>query len=346
MTDKALTVLGIETSCDETAAAVVRGRPPGPGAILSNIVFSQIEAHAPYGGVVPEIASRAHLEILDEVIARALAEAGTRLADLDGIAATAGPGLIGGVMVGLTTAKALALAAGKPLLAVNHLLGHALTARLTEGVAFPFLLLLVSGGHCQLLGAGGSGDFRRYGGTIDDAVGEAFDKTAKILGLPYPGGPNVEAKARQGDPAAYALPRPLLHRQGADFSFSGLKTAMRQLAAGPVDVADACASFQATVIAVLADRTRAAMAMFRKDFPGGSHLVVAGGVAANQAIAQSLARLAAAEGFALHIPPPRLCTDNAAMIAWAGLERLAAGERDDLATPPRARWPLTEREPG
>ena len=233
MRDKPFTILGIETSCDETAASVVRGRIPGPGEILSNIVFSQTEAHAPYGGVVPEIASRAHLEILDGVIERALDEAKITLQELDGIAATAGPGLIGGVMVGLTTAKALALCAGKPLLAVNHLMGHALTARLTHGVEFPFLLLLVSGGHCQLLGVGGVDDFRLYGSTIDDAVGEAFDKTAKILGLPYPGGPAVEEAARSGNPKAYDLPRPLLFknkqdRAGADFSFSGLKTALRQ----------------------------------------------------------------------------------------------------------------------
>jgi N6-L-threonylcarbamoyladenine synthase len=346
MADKSLTVLGIETSCDETAAAVVRGYPPGPGEILSDIVFSQIEEHAPYGGVVPEIASRAHLEMLDLVIARALAEADVALADLDGIAATAGPGLIGGVMVGLTTAKALALASAKPLIAVNHLMGHALTARLTAGVPFAFLLLLVSGGHCQLLGVGGPDgkgricDFRRYGGTIDDAVGEAFDKTAKLLGLSYPGGPQVEAAARHGNPRAYALPRPLLNREGADFSFSGLKTAVRQLAAGEVDVEDASASFQAAVIDILTDRTRTAMEMFRRDFGGVGRLVVAGGVAANQAIAESLKRLADSEGFALHIPPPQLCTDNAAMIAWAGLERLAGGDTDGLAVSPRARWPL------
>src|SRR5258706_7921510 len=262
MTGKPLTLLGIETSCDETAAAVVRGRAPGPGAILSNIVFSQTEAHAPYGGVVPEIASRAHLEILDEIIETALDQAKLSLAALDGIAVTAGPGLIGGVMVGLTTAKALALGTGKPLVAVNHLMGHALTARLTHGVAFPFLLLLVSGGHCQLVGVGAADDFRLYGSTIDDAVGEAFDKTAKILGLPYPGGPAVEAAARSGNAKAYDLPRPLLNRrglnsqEGADFSFSGLKTAVRQIAQKDVRVEDASASFQAAVIDILCDRSR------------------------------------------------------------------------------------------
>ncbi len=346
MTGKPFTVLGIETSCDETAAAVVRGLGPGTGAILANIVFSQIDAHAPYGGVVPEIASRAHLEILDGMIARALDEAAITLADIDAVAATAGPGLIGGVMVGLTTAKALALAAGKPLVAVNHLMGHALTARMTHAVEFPFLLLLVSGGHCQLVGVGGVDDFRLYGSTIDDAVGEAFDKTAKILGLGYPGGPAVEAAAKGGNRRAYDLPRPLVTghnaRRSADFSFSGLKTALRLLAQGDIDVADACASFQAAVVDILTDRTRIAMRMFGADFPDAARtLVVAGGVAANQAIGAALGALAAREGFAIRIPPPRLCTDNAAMIAWAGVERLSAGGGGDpLSVAPRARWPL------
>jgi N6-L-threonylcarbamoyladenine synthase len=347
MTGKSFTLLGIETSCDETAAAVVRGQSPGPGEILSNVVFSQIEAHAPYGGVVPEIASRAHLEILDDIIERALSDARLTLAEMDGIAVTAGPGLIGGVMVGLTTAKALALGAGKSLIAVNHLMGHALTGRLTHGVAFPFLLLLVSGGHCQLVGVGSAKDFRLYGSTIDDAVGEAFDKTAKILGLPYPGGPAVEEAAKSGNPRAFDLPRPLLNkrdgRTGADFSFSGLKTALRQLAQENINIADASASFQAAVIDILRDRCRIAMGMFRADFPGANTLVVAGGVAANQAIGDALARLCKDEGFVTRIPPPRLCTDNAAMIAWVGVERLsdkAAG--DVLSISPRARWPLGE----
>jgi N6-L-threonylcarbamoyladenine synthase len=346
MPGKTFTILGIETSCDETAAAVVRGRCPGPGEILSNVVFSQTEAHAPYGGVVPEIASRAHLEILDGIIERALADAHLALADVDGVAVTAGPGLIGGVMVGLTTAKALALGAGKPLLAVNHLMGHALTARLTHGVEFPFLLLLVSGGHCQLLGVGGVDDFRLYGSTIDDAVGEAFDKTAKILGLPYPGGPAVEAAARDGNPRAYDLPRPLVKghnvRANAEFSFSGLKTAVRQLnERGDARIEDVSASFQAAVIDILVDRTRTAMAMFRRDFPDGKILVVAGGVAANQAIGAALGKLAGEEGFVTRIPPPALCTDNAAMIAWAGVEKLSAGSAGDaLSTSPKARWPL------
>jgi N6-L-threonylcarbamoyladenine synthase len=345
MRDKAWTVLGIETSCDETAASVVRGSAPGPGEILSNIIFSQTEAHAPYGGVVPEIASRAHLEILDTMIERALTDAGLSLANMDGIAATAGPGLIGGVMVGLTTAKALALGAGKPLIAVNHLMGHAMTARMTHGVEFPFLLLLVSGGHCQLVGVGDPQDFRLYGSTIDDAVGEAFDKAAKILGLPYPGGPAVEQAAKTGNPRAYDLPRPMKGRDGADFSFSGLKTALRLLAQdgakGGIRIEDAAASFQTAVIESLIDRTRAGMALFRRDFPRGDVLVVAGGVAANQAIGAALAKLAGEEGFVTRIPPPRLCTDNAAMIAWAGVERLSAGYAGDaLSLSPRARWPL------
>ena len=346
MSGKSFTVLGIETSCDETAAAVVRGTAPGPGEILSNVVFSQADAHAPYGGVVPEIASRAHLEILDGVIESALADAKLTLADIDGVAVTAGPGLIGGVMVGLTTAKALALGAGKPLLAVNHLMGHAMTARLTHGVEFPFLLLLVSGGHCQLLGVGGADDFRLYGSTIDDAVGEAFDKTAKILGLPYPGGPAVEAAAKNGNARAHSLPRPLVTghnvRANAQFSFSGLKTAVRQLhERGDARMEDVSASFQAAVIDILVDRTRTAMAMFRRDFPDGTALVVAGGVAANQAIGSALAKLASDEGFVTRIPPPRLCTDNAAMIAWGGIEKLAAGAAgDSLSITPRARWPL------
>jgi len=345
MSGKTWTVLGIETSCDETAASVVRGLAPGPGEILSNIVFSQTEAHAPYGGVVPEIASRAHLEILDTMIERALADAKLSLAEVDGIAATAGPGLIGGVMVGLTTAKALALATATPLIAVNHLMGHAMTARMTHGVEFPFLLLLVSGGHCQLVGVGGAEDFRLYGSTIDDAVGEAFDKAAKILGLPYPGGPAVELAAKTGNPRAYELPRPMKGRDGADFSFSGLKTALRLLAQDGakdgISVEDAAASFQAAVIESLVDRTRAGMALFRRDFREGNVLVVAGGVAANQAIGAALAKLAGEKGFVTRIPPPRLCTDNAAMIAWAGVERLSAGRAGDaLGISPRARWPL------
>jgi N6-L-threonylcarbamoyladenine synthase len=347
-----LTVLGIETSCDETAAAVVRGRAPGPGTILSNIVFSQLDAHRPYGGVVPEIAARAHVERLDGIVAEALREAGVGLGDLDAVAATAGPGLIGGVMVGLVTAKALALASGKPLVAVNHLEAHALTARLAQGCAFPFLLLLISGGHCQLLGVEGVGRFRRYGTTIDDAVGEAFDKTAKLLGLAYPGGPNIERHARGGNAKRYALPRPMLGRAGADFSFSGLKTAVRQIVQEEnPEPRDLAASFQAAVVDVLCDRARNAMAMFARDFPSpefsgfgpdgpGPDFVLAGGVASNEAIRSALTALGSREGFQTKIPPPGLCTDNAAMVAWAGVERGQLGLFDGLGTSPRARWPL------
>ncbi len=345
---RAWTVLGIETSCDETAAAVVRGGPPGPGEILSDVIFSQLEEHRPYGGVVPEIAARAHVEMLDGIVARALSEAGLTLAEVDAVAATAGPGLIGGVMVGLVSAKALALAAGKPLIAVNHLEGHGFSARLSDGVAFPYLLLLVSGGHCQLLAVEGVGRFRLYGTTIDDAAGEAFDKTAKLLGLPYPGGPRIEALAGTGNPGRYGLPRPMLGREGADFSFSGLKTAVRHLTLEQqVDAPDLAASFQAAVIDCLADRAGAAMAMFRRDFPGRESpaVVLAGGVAANGAIRAALGALAAQEGFALSIPPVRLCTDNGAMIAWAGIERAALGLFDPLDAPARARWPLVTVHP-
>ena len=343
---RAFTVLGIETSCDETAAAVVRGAGPGPGEILSNVIFSQLEEHRPYGGVVPEIAARAHVEMLDGIVEQALAEAGTKLGEVDAVAATAGPGLIGGVMVGLLTAKALALAAGKPLIAVNHLEAHGLSARLSEGVEFPFLLLLVSGGHCQLLGVEGVGRFRLYGTTIDDAAGEAFDKVAKLLGLAYPGGPRIEALAHEGDPKRYTLPRPMFGREGADFSFSGLKTAVRQLTlAGEVNAADLAASFQAAVIDVLRDRTTAAIAMFVRDFPQAAHraFVMAGGVAANGAIRSALGALASQQGFILKVPPPQICTDNAAMVAWAGVERAQLGLFDPLDATARARWPLTEK---
>ncbi len=337
---RAFTVLGLETSCDETAASVVRGLAPGPGDILSNVVFSQFDAHRAFGGVVPEIAARAHIEMLDAVVEEALARADVKLCDLDAIAATAGPGLIGGVMVGLTTAKALALASGRPFVGINHLEAHALTARLTDGVEFPFLLLLISGGHCQLLGVEGVGKFRLYGTTIDDAVGEAFDKTAKLLGLPYPGGPEIEKLALKGNAKHVTLPRPMIGRDGADFSFSGLKTAVRQ-AASTAKKADLAASFQSAVIDILVDRIRAAMEMFRRDFPqANGTLVVAGGVAANGAIRDALTTLCEEENFAKKIPPPGLCTDNAAMVAWAGVERSQLGLFDALGVTPKARWPL------
>ncbi len=346
------TVLGLETSCDETAAAVVRGLPPGPGEILSNVIFSQT-AHEAYGGVVPEIAARAHVEMLDTVVERALAEAGLGLDQIDAVAATAGPGLVGGVMVGLLSGKALALAVGRPLIAVNHLEAHALTARLTTRADFPFLLLLISGGHCQILAVEGVGKYRSYGTTIDDALGEAYDKTAKLLGLPYPGGPQIEILAARGRARRFSLPRPMLGRDGSDFSFSGLKTAVRQLVSefsatnGPneVDRADIAAGFQAAVLDVLRDRIRAAMQLFRTEFGieiGERYFVSAGGVAANKAIRQTLAELAAGAGFTLSLPPASLCTDNGAMIAWAGIERLALGLVDPLDVPPRARWPLKD----
>jgi N6-L-threonylcarbamoyladenine synthase len=341
-------VLGIETSCDETAVAVVEaaadGGPVGSnrpvGRILANVVYSQLTEHRRFGGVVPEIAARAHLERLDGLVAAALAEAGLGLADLDGIAATGGPGLIGGVMVGVMTAKAMAFAHDKPFLAVNHLEGHALTVRLTEDVAFPYLLLLVSGGHCQLLTVRGPGDFTRLGTTIDDAVGECFDKTAKLLGLDFPGGPAVEKAAAGGDPQRFPLPRPMWRKPGCDFSFSGLKTAVRlaveKLPAGdPAAIADLCASFQRTVGDVLADRCTNALAL-----APSPTLVVAGGVAANLYLRGRLEEMAARHGVRLVAPPVGLCTDNGAMIAWAGLERLRLGLVDPLDFRPRPRWPL------
>ncbi|MBL8573350.1 MAG: tRNA (adenosine(37)-N6)-threonylcarbamoyltransferase complex transferase subunit TsaD [Hyphomicrobiaceae bacterium] len=339
-------VLGIETSCDETAAAIVRRDVDGSGTIVANVVLSQIEDHTAYGGVVPEIAARAHVEALDAVIERALAAAGVAIADLDAVAATAGPGLIGGVLVGLMTAKAIAAAAGKPLIAVNHLEGHALTARLTDGLEFPYLLLLVSGGHTQILAVEALGRYRRLGTTIDDALGEAFDKTAKLLGLPYPGGPAVERAARGGNPARFDLPRALLGRESLDFSFSGLKTAVRHAAQAiaPVteaDIADLCASFQAAVCDVVARKCGRAIDRFRAETGIiAPTLVVAGGVAANKALRAGLDAATAAHRARLIVPPGSLCTDNGAMIAWAGAERLACGLVDDLDAPARPRWPL------
>ena len=308
---------------------------------------TQLEEHAPYGGVVPEIAARAHLDHLDRLIVRALDEAGVTFGDLSGIAATCGPGLIGGVMVGAMMGKAIAAVRGLPFIAVNHLEAHALSPRLSHDVAFPYLLLLVSGGHCQLLVARGVGDYRRLGGTIDDAVGECFDKGAKLLGLGYPGGPLVERAAMQGNPKAFNLPRPLLGRPGCDFSFSGLKTALR-ISGGqnkgkkpaPDFIANAAASLQAAIADILADRTKNALEHLQETGQGITALVVAGGVAANQAIRARLTTLAAKHGLGFVAPPLALCTDNGAMVAWAGLERLRLGLIDNLDTAARPRWPL------
>jgi N6-L-threonylcarbamoyladenine synthase len=333
----AMIVLGLETSCDETAAALVDAER----RILGETILSQLDEHRPYGGVVPEIAARSHLEHLDRLIERTMSEARIGFGDLAGIAATGGPGLIGGVMVGVMMAKAIAAVRHLPFIAVNHLEGHALTARLTHGIEFPYLLLLVSGGHCQLLLVEDLGRYRRLGTTIDDAAGEAFDKAAKLLGLGYPGGPALERAAAAGEPSRIALPRPMLGRPGCDFSFSGLKTALRhQLAkTGPGDTADLAASFQAAVIDCLADRTANAIVMAKSLAPVKA-LVVAGGVAANAPLRRRIQDVAALGGLRLVAPPVKLCTDNAAMIAWAGIERLQRGLTDGLDFAPRPRWPL------
>ena len=338
-------VLGIETTCDETAVSVVESDRDGEGRILSNEILSQIKAHQAYGGVVPEIAARAHIEVIDVLVKQALFNAGMKLSDMDGIAAAAGPGLIGGVMVGLTTGKALALVAQKPFLAVNHLEAHALSPRLTDGVAFPFLLLLASGGHSQLLFVRGIGDYIRLGTTIDDAIGEAFDKVAKMLGLPYPGGPEVEKLALEGNPEQFAFPRPMQGRKEPDFSLSGLKTAVRIEAEkiAPLtstDIKNICASFQAAIVDVVADRTKMALKVARADFAEPTAIVVAGGVAANLAMRRALQRVASDNGLPLVAPPVALCTDNGAMIAWAGIERLRLCLIDGLDFAPRARWAL------
>jgi N6-L-threonylcarbamoyladenine synthase len=341
-----LVVLGIETSCDETAAALVRREASGKGVLLANLVRSQLALHAEFGGVVPEIAARAHVELLDRLIAEALAESRLGWEEIDGVAATAGPGLIGGLIVGVTTAKAIALARGLPFIAVNHLEAHALTPGLTHGLRFPYLLLLVSGGHTQLLIVKDVGSYVRLGTTLDDALGEAFDKAAKLLGLGYPGGPAVEECAKRGR-ATVALPRPMLGRSEPHFSLAGLKTALRHAAMkreplGEQDVADLCASFQEAAADVVSDRTGRAMELYVDVLGPDAQkaLVVAGGVAANQRLRAALADAAAKQGFALILPPAELCTDNAAMVAWAGAERLVRGLVDDLAAPSRARWPL------
>jgi N6-L-threonylcarbamoyladenine synthase len=345
---RSLTVLGVETSCDETAAAVVRLHPGRRAEVLSSVVASQVEVHAAYGGVVPEIAARGHVEAIDAVIAKALTDATTGVAELDGVAATAGPGLVGGVMVGLSAAKGIALARGLPLVAVNHLEGHAVSVRLAAEAPYPFLLLLVSGGHCQLLAVEGVGACTRLGSTIDDAAGEAFDKIAASLGLPYPGGPALERLAATGDPARFALPRMLLGRAGCDFSFSGLKTAAARVAELEVrteqDRADLAASVQAAIARQLTERSERAMEAYLERFatPSSPLFVVAGGVAANKAVRASLEAAAAKHGFAFAAPPLVYCTDNAAMIALAGAERLALGLTDPLDAPARPRWPLDQ----
>ena len=344
-------ILGIESSCDETAAAVVRRSASGSGEILSNVVRSQLDLHAAYGGVVPEIAARAHVELVDVAIKQALTEAKLDFDAIDGVAATSGPGLIGGLIVGVITGKAIALGRGLPFIAVNHLEAHALTARLTDNLAFPYLLLLVSGGHTQTLIVEDVGAYERLGTTLDDALGEAFDKAAKLLGLGYPGGPAVEACATRGR-ATIALPRPMLRRLEPHFSLAGLKTALRHeaLARAPLsetDIADLAASFQEAVAAIVRDRTARAMEIYVERLGAQVHraLVVAGGVAANRRLVAAFEALAQKHGFRLIVPPPELCTDNAAMIAWAGAERLARGLADDLSAPARARWPLDPDAP-
>ena len=345
-TSAASTILGIETSCDETAAAVVVREADGTGRILSNVVLSQFDKHEIFGGVVPEIAARAHAETLDAIIKAALGKAGVGLDDLDGIAAATGPGLIGGLIVGAVTGKALALAARRPFLAVNHLEAHLLTAGLTDAIKPPYLMLLVSGGHTQLLIAEDIGRYVRLATTIDDALGEAFDKTAKLLGLPMPGGPAVERRASNGDPKRFDLPRPMAGRADPNFSFAGLKTAVRRAAAplaplGEQDIADLCASFQAAACDCVRDRVARAMRYVLELPPGQSrNFVVAGGVAANRELRTALVGVAEDFGFSFHAPPLELCTDNAAMIAWAGAERLAHGLTDPLDAPVRPRWPL------
>ena len=344
-----LTFLGIESSCDDTAAAVIRHVPGDAPQILASVVEGQTALHAAFGGVVPEIAARAHAERLDHCVEQTLAESGLWLGDLDGIAVTAGPGLIGGVLSGVMLAKGLAAATGLPIVGVNHLAGHALTPRLTDQLAFPYLMLLVSGGHCQFLIAYSVERFQRLGGTIDDAPGEAFDKTAKLLGLPQPGGPAVQAEAALGNAKRFAFPRPLLDRPGCDMSFSGLKTALLRARDAVIaekggltvqDRRDLCAAFQLAVAEVLAEKTRRALAIYLEHAPAQPALAVAGGVAANKLIRAMLETVCAKAGVRFLAPPLRLCTDNAAMIAWAGIERFRAGMVDDMALAARPRWPL------
>lgn len=343
-------VLGIETTCDETAAAVVERQSDGSGRILSNVVRSQITEHTPFGGVVPEIAARAHVDLLDGIVRQSMNDAGIEFDRLSGVAAAAGPGLIGGVIVGLTTAKAIALVHDTPLIAVNHLEAHALTPRLTVALAFPYCLFLASGGHTQIVAVLGVGKYVRLGTTVDDAMGEAFDKIAKMLGLPYPGGPQVEKAASRGDKTRFSFPRPMLGRPDANFSLSGLKTAVRNEATRlaplePQDIDDLCAGFQAAVLETTADRIVAGLRLFHEQFGPPRALVAAGGVAANLAIRNALQDIASKAQTTLIIPPPALCTDNGAMIAWAGAERLALGMLDTMESAPRARWRLDEDTP-
>jgi len=351
---QSLTILGLESSCDDTAAAVVRQNGYETPQILSSVVAGQGALHADFGGVVPEIAARAHTEKLDHCVEQALAEAGAALGDVDAIAVTSGPGLIGGVLAGVMCAKGLSAGTGLPLIGVNHLAGHALTPRLTDQLPFPYLMLLVSGGHCQFLIVHGVDHFQRLGGTIDDAPGEAFDKTARLLGLPQPGGPSVEKAALNGDPTRFKFPRPLLDRAGCDLSFSGLKTAMLRARDSVLakknglttqDQADLSAGFQAAVSDVLAEKSRRALALYLDAAPAEPTLAVAGGVAANTAIRVALRQVATQANAAFIAPPLSLCTDNAAMIAWAGLELFRAGHCDDLTLSARPRWPLDRTQP-
>jgi len=348
-----LTILGIESSCDDTAAAIVEG-VPGNAIVRSSIIAGQAALHAPFGGVVPEIAARAHAEKLDTCVAEALRVAGLGLGDVDAIAVTSGPGLIGGVLSGVMLAKGLSAGSGIPMIGINHLAGHALTPRLTDGMAFPYLMLLVSGGHCQFLLVRGPTDYKRLGGTIDDAPGEAFDKVARLLALPQPGGPSIEKHAKSGDPKRFRLPRPLLDRPGCDLSFSGLKTAVLRtrdqvIAANQglrvQDRADICAGFQTAVGDVLAEKTRRALTVMSDETSAPLSLAVAGGVAANQSLRRALLDVCAEFECSFSAPPLALCTDNAAMIAYAGLERFTLGETDDLTLSARPRWPLDKISP-
>lgn len=350
---KTYTILGIESSCDDTAAAVVRG-DSAKSSILSSVVYGQFELHAEFGGVVPEIAARAHAEKIDTCVEEALSAAKVSMSEIDAFAVTSGPGLIGGVLSGVMCAKGLSTATGKPLIGVNHLAGHALTPRLTDGIEFPYLMLLVSGGHCQFLIAHGPQSFQRIGGTIDDAPGEAFDKTARLLGLGQPGGPNVEKAAKEGDERKFPLPRPLLDRVGCDMSFSGLKTALLRSRDAVIaekaglskrDQADLAAAFQAAVRDILTEKTRRALELYLELNPANPVIAVAGGVAANMSIRSALTELCDKSGTTFVAPPMNLCTDNAAMIAYVGLTRLEVGEIDDLSLSARPRWPLDATAP-